>query len=117
MKWSLRLELAALHKHGEVLAVHPLLGEQAEDAEDRGRHVVGRGEEVARLAGAEAFGVADHERYVRELGPERVEGLAREAVLPEGDPVVGEDDDRGVVEAARRLHAVHESARTSGPPS
>jgi hypothetical protein len=42
--------------------------------------------------------VADEEGYVRDLRPESVVGLADDAVLPEADAVVREQDEQGVLE-------------------
>ena len=56
--------LAAVEKDGEVLAVHLLRPVYAEATQDGGDHVVGGSVVVARLAGALAARVADHERDI-----------------------------------------------------
>src|SRR5215218_3653907 len=57
-----------------------------------------------------ALRMPDKERYVRKLGPERPVRLPRVAVLAEGYTVIGQNEQQGVVHAARGFHLVEEAA-------
>src|SRR5215204_4642539 len=98
----------ALQQGHQVLAVHRLGLLYAEEAQDRWRDVVGRGEEVRALARRLALGVPYHEEGVGELRVEGVRGLACVAMLPEEVAVVGDDHEQGSLHNFKLVRPVDE---------
>ncbi|MEX2024952.1 MAG: hypothetical protein WD993_07740 [Thermoleophilaceae bacterium] len=100
----------ALEDRRQVRAVEALGRMEAGERHQRRREVDGVGEVVARLAGAAAVGVADHQRHVNQLRVQAVVALPRPVVLAEQDAVIADEADHGRLGEPAIADAVEEAA-------